>query len=142
LKLWPSSEGSCYKLEETTRGGERWNLTLLDCPLSVDPPPSRSTLLTAGIKGEPVPTRTLENVGRGLNVIWPPTGGTGEKSESRATVSLKELADNVVPGCNVSWRRSFDGRISPYGRIGQWTKRVVEFLQLVVTGGCADNIVK
>jgi hypothetical protein len=138
LKLWLSSEGSCYKLE-ITRGGQRYNLTLLDCTLAVDPVPSCFTLLTAGFEGELVPTGgKLENVRRGLNVISPPsTEGTRGKSESGATVSSRKLADKVVPGCNVSRRRSFDRRI------GQWTARVVEFLQFVVVGGCnSDNMVK
>jgi len=52
-------------------------------------------------------------------------------------VSLRKLADKVVSGCNVSWRRSFDGRIA------QFTAGVVEFLQFVITGGCdTDNVVK
>jgi hypothetical protein len=138
LKLWLSSEGSCYKLE-ITRGGQRCNLTLLDRSLAVDPPPSRFTLLTAGFEGEPVPTDwKLENVRRGLNMISPPsTEGTREKSESGATVSSRKLANKVVPSCNVSQRRSFDGGI------GQWTARVVKFLQFVVIGGCnSDNKVK
>jgi hypothetical protein len=136
LKLWLSSEGSCYKLE-ITRGEQRCNLTLLDRSLAVDPTPSSFTLL--GFEGESVPIGwKLKNVRRGLNIISPPsTEGTREKSESGATVSSRKLADNVVPGCNVSRRRSFDGRI------GQWTARVVEFLQFVVIVGCnSDNMVK
>ena len=71
-------------------------------------------------------------------MICPPsTEGTTEKSESGATVNSRKLADKVVPGYNVSRRRSFNGRI------GQWTECVVELLQFVVTGGCkADNTVK
>jgi hypothetical protein len=134
LKPWLSSEGSCYKLE-ITKGRQRGNLTLLDRLLVVDPPPSHFTLWTAGFEGESVPTDwKLENVRRGLNIISPPsTEGTREKSESEATVSSTKLADKVVPGCNVSRRRSFE----PDG-----TARV-EFLQFVVIGSCnSDNMVK
>lgn len=112
-----------YK-SEITRGGKRCNLTLIDRSLAVDPSPSSFTLLTARLEGELVPIEwKLKNVRRGLNVISPPsTEGTREKSESESTVSSRKLADKVVPGCNVSRRRSIDGRIS------QWTARVVEFL--------------
>lgn len=139
MKLWLSSEGSCCKLE-ITRGGQRCNLTLLDRSLAVDPTPSSFSLLTAGLEGESVPIGwMLKTVGRfGMYTITPPSiEDTREKSESGVTVSSRKLAEKVVPGCNVSRRRSFDGRI------GQWTERVVEFLQfIVIVGGNSDKIVK
>ena len=80
----------------------------------------------------------LVSVAKTLIKIFPPsTKGTREKSESGATVSSRKLADNVVPGCNVSRRRSFNGRI------GQWSERVVEFLQFkAIAGSDCNNIVK
>jgi hypothetical protein len=84
--------------------------------------------LAAGFEGESVLSNgKSKNVRIDLNIMFPPsTADSGEKSALGDIYSPRKLADKVVPGYNISQRRSFDWRT------GQWTTLVVELLQFVI----------
>jgi len=80
----------------------------------------------------------LKIVGRDLHAISSPsTKGTRETVRIRSSLLayVSKLAHKVFAGSNVSWRRSFNGRIAKF------IAGVVEFLQFVI--GCGmDTMVK